>query len=271
MSVIPTDLMRPNDRVEHALLAAWADVAQVGICIIDAASKVVVLNPAACSLFGVDGVSMLNQPINNLLREISDDQSLLQWLMSPNVFGERHISRQTSTGACDLLIKATTLEDVAGVDDAGRYTVLAITDVTLLLAAQRRIDSEEFRAQWQALNAGVVISDARSPGMPIIYVNPTFEHMSGYAAAEILGRNCRFLQSHDTDQPGLVSIRQAIREKINGYAKLRNYRKDGTMFINELFISPVKDASGEVTHFVGIQHLQADCDQSVDGQKVERV
>ena len=270
MSVILPHLVRSNDKVEHALLSAWLNVAEVGMCAIDSSSKVVMLNRSACKLLGVQGLDMLDQPISALVGDLNGGQSLLQWLKSPGADGERHVSRQTLAGISELLIKSTTLENVAGVAETGHVTILAITDVTLLLAAQRRIDSEGFRRQWQALNAGVVISDARSPAMPIIYVNPTFEHISGYASAEVLGRNCRFLQAHDIDQPGLASIRQAIREQTNGYAKLRNYRKDGSMFINELFISPVKDVSGEITHFVGIQHLQADPDHDERSGRVER-
>jgi PAS domain S-box-containing protein len=64
------------------------------------------------------------------------------------------------------------------------------------------------------------------------------------------------LQGAEKNQAGLVAIRTAIKTQTNGYAKLRNYRKDGSVFVNELFISPVKDDTGMVTHFVGIQHLE---------------
>ena len=153
-----------------------------------------------------------------------------------------------------LLLKSVTLRASEG----GLFKMVAITDVTALLAAQQRVDSETNRRQWEALNAGVVISDALRPDMPIVYVNSKFEEMSGYKSSDVLGRNCRFLQGHANDQPGLVSIRAAIKNQANGYALLRNYRKDGSIFLNELFISPIKNSSGTVTHFVGIQHLHVD-------------
>ena len=84
-----------------------------------------------------------------------------------------------------------------------------------------------------------------------------FEQMSGYASGDVLGPNCRFLQVAEANQPGLAAIRTAIQTQSNGYARLRNFRKDGSLFINELFISPVKDAEGVTTHFVGIHHLQS--------------
>jgi PAS domain S-box-containing protein len=78
--------------------------------------------------------------------------------------------------------------------------------------------------------------------------------MTGFSEAESIGRSCRFLQGDDHDQPGLEEIRAAIREQREGHAILRNYRKDGTLFWNDLYIAPVKDDSGEVTHFVAAQY-----------------
>jgi len=100
---------------------------------------------------------------------------------------------------------------------------------------------------------GIVITDATAPDNPIIYVNPAFERMTGYSAAEFIGRNCRFLQATDRDQPELEEVRSAIREARECHVRLRNYRQDGTPFWNELYISPVRNGQGHLTHFVGIQ------------------
>ncbi len=109
----------------------------------------------------------------------------------------------------------------------------------------------------QALEAcavGVVIADAQQGDFPVVYVNSAFERLSGYAAAEIIGRNCRFLQQHDRDQDARREIRAALEQGQSVTSVLRNYRKDGTMFYNELTLSPITDASGTVTHFVGFQN-----------------
>ncbi len=100
---------------------------------------------------------------------------------------------------------------------------------------------------------GIVITDARQPDDPIIYVNPAFLEMSGYAAAEVLGRNCRFLQQADRDQPELGTLRRAHARQEPVTVTLRNYRKDGTLFWNELTVSPILDKDGRLTHHVGIQ------------------
>ena len=266
MTVQTPTALRPNVKFEHAVMSAWLDGSNVGLCVLDGTSMIVMLNPAACGMLGVDGLSMLGQPFDNLLDVVKIQPDVVQWLRSSGFEGSRHASMTRGDAEVDLLLNASILknDDDSSGGLAGdmtsdvAYHVIAITDVTELIQAQRQINSESFRRQWQALNAGVVISDARLPDMPIVYVNPMFETMSGYSSAEILGRNCRFLQGSEVNQPGLVAIRAAIASQSNGYAKLRNYRKDGSMFVNELFISPVKDAAGVVTHFVGIQHLETD-------------
>lgn len=102
--------------------------------------------------------------------------------------------------------------------------------------------------------SGVVITDNTRPHDPIIYFNETFEKITGYSAEDALGYNCRFLQGTDTDQPELDGLREAISEGREHSCVLRNYRKDGTMFWNELIISPVHDKDGGITNFIGIQN-----------------
>lgn len=100
---------------------------------------------------------------------------------------------------------------------------------------------------------GMVLADARLDDAPIVYVNPAFERMTGYSASECLGRNCRFLNEGDDDQPGIREIRAALREEREAHAVLRNYRKDGALFWNELHLAPLRDELGRLTHYVGIQ------------------
>ena len=100
---------------------------------------------------------------------------------------------------------------------------------------------------------GIVIADARQPNCPTIFVNPAFERITGYQAAEVIGHNCRFLQGQDRSQPELVELRESLKSQQNCTVVLRNYRKDGSLFWNELSISPIYDESGCLTHYVGIQ------------------
>jgi PAS domain S-box-containing protein len=105
-----------------------------------------------------------------------------------------------------------------------------------------------------ASSNGIVITDPKLADNPIVYVNPAFERISGYAADEAIGRNCRFLQGEERDQPSLEELRAALLEERECRVVLRNYRKDGTPFWNELYISPVHDEEGRLTNFVGVQN-----------------
>ena len=128
--------------------------------------------------------------------------------------------------------------------------------VCLAVEARRLLNmAEEARLRERALAAsseGVVISDPNLPDNPIIYVNPAFESMTGYPSEEVLGQNCRFLQGDERDQPQLRVLRRALREGRECQVVLRNHRKDGTPFWNELSVSPIFD-EGKLLNFVGVQ------------------
>jgi len=108
------------------------------------------------------------------------------------------------------------------------------------------------RRIFRSVTSGITVARAE-PDLPLVYVNPAFEIITGYSIEESLGHNCRFLQRDHNDQPGLTLIREAIQEGREAKAILRNYRKDGTPFWNELSISPIRNHQGHLTHFVGIQ------------------
>ncbi|WPZ02533.1 EAL domain-containing protein [Idiomarina sp. OXR-189] len=98
---------------------------------------------------------------------------------------------------------------------------------------------------------GIVMNEANSPNMPITYVNNTFCEMTGYSEDEALGQNsCSFLQGPDTNTDVLQTLRSALENKQEASATLRHYRKDGTWFWDELFISPVFNNEEQCTHFI---------------------
>ena len=109
----------------------------------------------------------------------------------------------------------------------------------------------------RALNSatsGVVICDALQKGMPIIYANPAFERLTGYAAAEITGRDCKFVQGDATDPGAKAEMGAAMREGRECLLTLLNYRKDGTSYWCEVHLSPVFDRRGRVLQYVGVQN-----------------
>ena len=120
----------------------------------------------------------------------------------------------------------------------------------------RRRTEESLHLAQRALAAapvGILIADAQQPDLPIIYANPTFEQLTGYSQAEVLGRNCRFLQGPQRDQPEIQQVRTALKEGRICEVTLRNFKKDGTMFWNQLHIAPVRNDAGTITHFIGAQ------------------
>jgi PAS domain S-box-containing protein len=106
---------------------------------------------------------------------------------------------------------------------------------------------------FKSVTSGISVANAQRPDLPLLYVNPAFEVMTGYSFGEVQGKNCRFLQADDHQQPGLILIREAIKQQRETTAVIRNYRKDGSCFWNELSLSPIRNRQGELTHFVGIQ------------------
>ncbi|WP_271251846.1 PAS domain S-box protein [Pseudanabaena sp. Chao 1811] len=136
-------------------------------------------------------------------------------------------------------------------EDRMVYVVASLRDVS----ERNRID-ESLKLRERAIAAssnGIVITDATQPDNPIIYVNPSFERITGYSAAEVIGRNCKFLQGGDRNQIGILDLHQAIQEKRECHAVLLNYRKDGSPFWNDLYIAPVFNDHGELTNYIGIQ------------------
>lgn len=125
-------------------------------------------------------------------------------------------------------------------------------DVTASRHQQARLRTLE-RSVEASIN-GVIIADATQPDQPIIYANSAFSQMTGYSQDEVIGHNCRFLQGKDTDSKVVARIREHMEAQRDIHVTLRNYRKDGTPFWNDLYISPVRDNDGQVAHFVGVQH-----------------
>lgn len=117
----------------------------------------------------------------------------------------------------------------------------------------RSIDAELLALAVDASNDGIVIAEQEGHDNILIYVNRAFEELTGYTADEILYRDCRFLQGDDTDQEAVRQIRTALDEGQPCRVVLRNYRKDGSLFWNELSITPVYNDDDQLTYYIGIQ------------------
>ena len=125
-----------------------------------------------------------------------------------------------------------------------------LLDITDKLAMEQQLQLM-MRAIESASN-GIAISDLGQDDNPYVYVNPAFEQITGYSSTEAIGRNGRFLLAEDTEQPELEKLRLALHEQKGADVVLRNYHRDGSLFWNDLSMSPVRGEDGEASHYVSI-------------------
>ncbi|KAJ7980928.1 Phototropin [Quillaja saponaria] len=113
--------------------------------------------------------------------------------------------------------------------------------------------SNDLKDALSAFQQTFVVSDATKSDYPILYASAGFFKMTGYTSKEVIGRNCRFLQGAETDPEDVAKIREALQSGTSYCGRLLNYKKDGTPFWNLLTISPIKDDSGQVLKYIGMQ------------------
>ncbi|WP_369959339.1 EAL domain-containing protein [Pseudomonas benzenivorans] len=241
----------------EALLRKILDNLPVGVAVADSQGRLILSNPENGLIWAGPQPAELEdfaryhgawsergEPLKAedwpLARAVHDGQVMRNEVIDIQAFDDSH--------------KTTLNSAVPYLDEQGvvQGAIAVIQDIS----EQRQRDLE-FRIRTRAVEASVnaiVITDNQREDQPIAYVNPAFERITGYRSEEVLGRNCRFLQGEDRDQAELDNIRRALGAEEEGRAILRNYRKDGSAFWNELRLSPVVNDRGKVSHFVGILH-----------------
>jgi diguanylate cyclase (GGDEF)-like protein/PAS domain S-box-containing protein len=120
------------------------------------------------------------------------------------------------------------------------------------------MNDDHFRLLLDVAPVGVVLVDAQNPEWPLVYANPGFLAMTGYCLEELLGKNLRLLQGDDSDPEARRRLREQLSRGEACHLVLRNYRKDGSTFLNEFSIVPVRDASGQITHYAGYHREAAE-------------
>lgn len=111
------------------------------------------------------------------------------------------------------------------------------------------VDPNLLKQLVEASPEGVALCEARGGDWPVVFVNAALEQLTGYGADQIIGRNLRFLQADDRDQDGIAKLRAALRDGQACQSLIRNYRRDGTLFWNDVKLVPLRSPEGEVTHF----------------------
>lgn len=252
MEQLKQDLKASESRFRNAI-----DKNADGIAIVNKRGLVCFANPSAEALFNCKADELLGEAFfGNLVVEVSACDLEMATDIIPQIGkteapGTRvvqteveAIRKQKANAVVEMRVVETEWE--------GEMAYLAtLRDITDRKRAEEMLWL--YDRAIAATSTGVTISDATDPEHPIIYCNPAFESMTGYRRQEIIGKNCRFLHGSDTDAAAVEIIREALQTESECKVILKNYRKDGTAFWNCFSISPVRDRTGKLTHFIGVQ------------------
>jgi len=210
------------------------------------------VNPAAERMFGRSADAMTGVPLHELLPGM--DAERLHALIANGMLIHSTQSRIGQLEMSALRQEGTSFPVELLVGDIPddpeiRYTCI-VRDLTDMKQA------EEFLTLYGrvvdcTLN-GITISNARRYPQPIVHANPAFCRITGYPPHEILGRDASMLEGPLTDTDDLAALSQTVRNGGEATITLKNYRKDGSMFYNKLSVAPVRDASGEITHYINV-------------------
>lgn len=108
------------------------------------------------------------------------------------------------------------------------------------------------RAIEESSNGIVICTADKKQDNPVIYANRAFSNMTGFSHDEVMGLSPRFLLANDWDQPELDRLRHCMRFGGSARVILRNYRKDGSMFWNEVAMTAVPDEKGDIANFISV-------------------
>ena len=108
-------------------------------------------------------------------------------------------------------------------------------------------------AAMERMGQAMIVTDPNLPDNPVVLANKAFLDLTGYRLEEVVGRNCRFLQGEQTSSETIARLREAVSNRREITETLRNQRKDGSQFWNQLFIAPVFDEEGALIYFFAAQ------------------
>lgn len=243
-----------TDEVEaartQAHLAAIVEAAQDGILSVGLDGTIFSWNQGAERIYGYTAEEAIGQPVT-MLRP-PELASQIRTEMTSVWEGAALSHYETERLAKDgrripVSLSVFPIRDADG-------EIIATSSITHDLSPLRQAEAAE-RLRNKALDAaqhGMVITDPTLPDNPVVDINPAFTTLTGYAREDVIGRSCRFLQGPDTDPDVIRRLGKAIAQGRDTVETLLNYRRDGTPFWNMLSLAAVRDASGALTHFVGV-------------------
>ncbi|WP_323674670.1 PAS domain S-box protein [Halorubellus sp. PRR65] len=239
---------------EHERLV---ELLPIGLFVLDDAGTVTYANEHAGSLVGVDATAVSGTSFSAFVRPA--DRDALASVLSPDGPSTVTVHFECEHAPEPLDPVDRVVMDASG-DRVVELTAGMMADDTTQVLAQDVTDREArverlhvFERAVGEAGVGVTIADAQADDLPLVYVNDAFCALTGYDQEAVLGRNCRFLQGERTEPAVVDEIRAALEVGAPVSVTIRNYRADGTPFWNGLTITPVTDADGTVTHYLGFQ------------------
>ncbi|MEH6555209.1 MAG: PAS domain S-box protein, partial [Pseudoalteromonas tetraodonis] len=203
------------------------------------------------------GCNLLGWPLSDLVKMHFSQVILSERLTEVSTFFANALKGEATSFETSIINKAGEQHELevviipTWIDGKVTGVIGIAKNITQSLHTEKQL--RLFKRAVDASSNGIVITDITQPDMPISYVNRGFENITGYSKVEATGNNCRFLQGKERDELAIEQIRFAINEQRELRVVLRNFRKDGSAFWNSLFLSPVPDELGIITHYIGIQ------------------
>ena len=230
------------------------DTVSEAVIIVDDLQSIMEVNGAAEIMFGYDKSDIKGKPLNLLLPSSYHNKHEDYFNTFIKAYKHRKMGKTRDVYALNKT------GDVISVEvDLNPFKIYNKTYVMALVKdiSKQKETEYDFMLRSKALESasnGILITDATQPDHPIVYFNAAFQKLTGYSKKEILHKNCRFLQGNDKEQKELIKLRKAIKNNESCLVTLRNYKKDGTLFWNDLYITPITNDKGIVTNFIGIQN-----------------
>lgn len=209
-------------------------------------------NRAAAEAFGQSPDVLAGTPLRTLVGDADWDAVATLLAQAPASNGSRPQEVVTFRGGTPASQNRWFEGRVGAVRDQG--VLFTLRDVTGRILGQDAADV--FRSAIQQASESILITEAEldRPGPRIVYVNPAFTAMTGYAADEAIGKTPRILQGPRTERAVLDRLRERLSAGKMFRGEILNYRKDGTPFVMEWQVAPIRDASGTITHWVATQY-----------------
>jgi PAS domain S-box-containing protein len=254
-----TEMKRREGALEanSANLQATFDSISQGLAVVDAGQRLVAWNQRFLELFALPDErvrkGMAWSAIAGILAERGEATATdPDWLPGGGAADPRpEEERRCEKRRGDRMIEAR-FSPMPGGGFVTTYSDITETKSREARLAELAQRNASLAAAVDATSNAVVVTDPNLPGNPIIFVNPAFTRMTGFRPCEVVGKNCRLLQGRDTDRQTIDRLRRAIGARKPVSVTIRNYRKDGRTFWNELTVNPVVDERGQLIHFVGL-------------------